>query len=147
MVANGDEHKPIWISEMAWNAVPDGIPQNFGQVTEQQQADYAIAAYERLQADWPWVGMANYWFLKRATDWEKDQPFYYFRLLEPDFTPLPAYDAFVETAADPAPAPYGSLWHFWNRARPWLVIAGAGTLFFLLVSFALSADKKEGKSV
>ena len=26
MVANGDATKPIWISEMAWNAAPEGVP-------------------------------------------------------------------------------------------------------------------------
>jgi len=141
MVANGDEHKPIWISEMAWNAVPDGISATFGQVTEAQQADYAVAAYERLQADWPWVGVANYWFLKRATDWEKDQPFYYFRLLEPDFTPLPAYEAMVETADDPTPAAYGAWWHVWNRLRPWLILVGGGTLFFMGTGALLQKDE------
>jgi len=34
MVANGDANKPIWISEMAWNAVPDKVPdKRFGQVS------------------------------------------------------------------------------------------------------------------
>ena len=38
MVANGDGHKPIWISEMGWNAVPDSIAdKSFGQVTLAQQ--------------------------------------------------------------------------------------------------------------
>ena len=44
MVANGDAHKPIWISEMGWNAVPDDVPdKRFGQVTPEQQARYTPA--------------------------------------------------------------------------------------------------------
>lgn len=93
MVANGDAAKPLWISEMNSNAVPAGLPQPFGQVTEEQQARYAVAAYERIQREWPWAGVTCVWFFKRAADTEKDQPFYYFRLLEPDFTPLPVYEA------------------------------------------------------
>ncbi len=95
MVANGDGHKPIWISEMNWNAAPEDVDPRYGRVTPQKQADYLPAAYARIQADWPWVGVANTWYLKRATDaWEQNrQPEAYFRLLAPDFTPQPVYAA------------------------------------------------------
>jgi len=101
MVRNGDAHKPIWLSEMAWNAMPPGsaLPAAYGQVTEAQQARYAVQAYYRLQSEWPWLGVANYWFLKQADDREREvNPQYYFRLLEPDFTPLPAYYALSNAA-------------------------------------------------
>jgi hypothetical protein len=41
------------------------------------------------------VGVANAWYLKRASDeWEKERkPEAYFRLLQPDFTPLPVYES------------------------------------------------------
>ncbi len=38
--------------------------------TEAQQARYAVQAYQRLQAEWPWLGVANYWFLKQADEHE-----------------------------------------------------------------------------
>jgi hypothetical protein len=103
MVRNGDEHKPIWLSEMNWNTVPEGVPAGapYGQVSEEQQARYVIEAYQRIQEEWPWVGVANFWFFKRATDLEKDRPEYYFRMVEPDFTPLPVYEALVEYANQP----------------------------------------------
>jgi hypothetical protein len=47
------------------------------------------------------MGVMNYWFFKRATDLEKDQPMYYFRMVEPDFTPLPVYSALSEEAHRP----------------------------------------------
>jgi polysaccharide biosynthesis protein PslG len=97
MVANGDAHKPIWIGEMAWNPVPNspGIADltRFGQVTEEQAARYAVVAYERARHEWPFVGVVSYWYFKRPADYEKNQSFYYFRMVEPDFTPLPVYDA------------------------------------------------------
>ncbi len=93
MVANGDAHKPIWISEMNSNAAPPEIPPRFGRVTPEQQARYAPLAYERIQREWPWVGVVAVWFFKRASNTECDQPFYYFRLVEPDFTPMPVYDS------------------------------------------------------
>ncbi|MEN8098136.1 MAG: hypothetical protein ABFQ89_03600 [Chloroflexota bacterium] len=94
MVQNGDENKSIWISEMNWNPVPDEVMTQgiYGQVTPEQAARYAALAYERAD-DWPWIGVINYWFFKRATDLEKDQEWYYFRMVEPDFTPTPAYEA------------------------------------------------------
>ena len=137
MVRHGDAAKPIWISEMAWNAVPDGLAQPFGQVTEAQQARYAVEAYERAAAEWPWVGVANYWFLKRAADFERDQPFYYFRLLEPDFTRLPAYDA-LQAAFGGENAPRRSApglpATLWQQARPALALGGGALLFLALLS-------------
>ena len=100
MVKNGDEHKPIWISEMNWNALPPDHPALpiYGRVTEEQQARYVVEAYRRVQAEWPWVGVVNFWFFKRPDDSEKDQAWYYFRMVEPDFTPLPVYHAVKEYA-------------------------------------------------
>jgi len=98
MIANGDAAKAIWIGEMAWNPVPDtpGIADKmrFGQVGDEQAARYAIEGYERARTEWPWVGVICYWYFKRADESIKDQSWYYFRLVDPDFTPRPVYDAF-----------------------------------------------------
>jgi hypothetical protein len=93
MVQNGDAGKAIWISEMNWNPVPDSVlaTGTYGQVSPEQAARYAPLAYERAEHDWPWIGVINFWFFKRATDAEKDQEWYYFRMVEPDFTPTPVY--------------------------------------------------------
>lgn len=108
MVANGDAHKAIWISEMNANAVPNdpdihgvGV---YGQVTLAQQARYAPLAYQRAIEEWPWVGVVNFWFFKRASDAERDQSWYYFRMVEPDFTPLPVYERVREYTANFEPA-------------------------------------------
>ena len=94
MVQNGDVQKPIWISEMNWNAVPDEVAdKRFGQVDLETQARFLPLAYERIRKEWPWVGVASTWFFKRATAAENDQAMYYFRLVDPDFTPMPVYDA------------------------------------------------------
>ncbi len=136
MVRNGDGTKPIWISELGWNVVPAGMEARFGRVTEEQQARYAVEAYQRAQADWPWVGVMNYWFLKRPADWEKDQSWYYFRLLEPDFTPLPVYTALVEYGQQPpAVEPQANWVYVWNGLRPLLFIISCAILFFALLRF------------
>lgn len=108
MVRNGDAHKPIWLSEAAWNATLDAeLPRGqidaysrFGNVTQEQAARYMPMLYERAQKEWPWVGNVMYWFFTRKDPFEADQSFYYFRMVEPDyqpekprFTPLPVYYA------------------------------------------------------
>ena len=94
MVQNGDSDKPIWITEMNWYAPPPAFPnKQFGFVTLEQQARYAVLAYQRAQQEGPWLSVVNAWFFKRATDTEQDQAWYYFRLAEPDLTPLPVYEA------------------------------------------------------
>ena len=93
MVANGDAGKAIWISEMNSNAVPDNLEPRFGRVTLDQQARYAPMAFERMQREWSWVGVTTVWFFKPVSDERSDQPFYYFRLVEPDFKPLPVYNS------------------------------------------------------
>jgi hypothetical protein len=120
MVRNGDAHKPIWLSELGWNAVPpeSGIPPVYGQVTLEQQARYAALAYERIQREWPWLGVGFYWFFKQADDRERaSNPQYYFRMVEPDFTLLPVYEA-LKTQANESPVMYQG----WHQADHWAII-------------------------
>ncbi len=97
MVANGDAHKPIWISEAGWNPVPNDPTINgfdtYGQVTMEQAAAWAPLAYERALSEWPWVGAMNYWFLKRPNELEQGEAWYYFRLVEPSWEPTPIYES------------------------------------------------------
>jgi hypothetical protein len=100
MVRNGDAYKPIWISEMNSNALPVGPDAEgisgwgaYGQVSLETQAEWAPLAYERAQAEWPYVGVVNFWFFKPASAADANRAPYYFRMLEPDFTPLPVYEA------------------------------------------------------
>jgi len=119
MVRNGDARKPIWLSELGWNALPSesGLPPVYGQVTQEQQARYSALAYERMQREWPWLGVGFYWFFKQADDRERDNnPQYYFRMVEPDFTPLPVYDALKAQATQP-PVMYPG----WHQADHWAV--------------------------
>ncbi len=93
MVKNGDAHKPIWISELSWSYPPEGIPPIYGRVRDEAtRARYVVEAYQRIGAEWPWVGVTCFWFFKRATDLERGEAWYYFRMVEPDFTPLPVYE-------------------------------------------------------
>jgi len=134
LVRHGYAARPVWITEMGWNTVPEQLPAPFGRVTEEEQAAYAVAAYQRAPQEWPWVGVINYWFFKRAADFEVNEPFYYFRLLEPDSTPLPAFTALAEyLPTAPTAVPKSALWFSWQSARPGLILLGGGWLFWLLL--------------
>jgi len=132
MVANGDAAKPIWLSEMNSNAVPEELNPRFGRVTLEQQARYAPLAYERIQQEWPWAGVATIWFFKRATDTERELPFYYFRLAEPDFTPMPVYESLSEYLNTLSPTLYAGRHQetAWQMAYegPWEDVVDAGAV-------------------
>lgn len=137
MVANGDAHKPIWLSEAAWNHVldaelpPEQITQydQFGTVTQEQAARYMPLGYERARQEWPWIGQISYWFFTRPDPFEAGQAFYYFRMVEPDyspdkptFTPLPVYhtmrDYITSTRANPI------LYRGTHQAQTWEITHG-----------------------
>lgn len=135
MVANGDADKPIWISEAGWNPVPNDPSiigyDTYGQVTMEQAADWAPLAYQRMRADWPWVGVMNYWFLKRPSDEERGQAFYYFRIVEPSGEPTPIYDslkAYIQSGEWRAQN-HDHSWETRARARvPQVLVAGVAVL-------------------
>jgi hypothetical protein len=136
MVANDDAHKAIWISEAGWNTVPESMDDPYGRVSDEEQARYAVQAYERAQSDWPWAGVVNYWFFKRPSDAEKDQPWYYFRLLEPDFEPSLAWSSLSEYAsAGEATSVTSGLSFTHQRIRPVLALAGGAILFFIFLGY------------
>lgn len=119
MVRNGDAHKAIWLSELSWNALPPDstLPPVYGRVTPEQQGRYAALAYQRIQQEWPWLGVGFYWFFKQADDREREtNPQYYFRMVEPDFTPMPVYDA-IKIQANQPPMMYPG----WHQADHWAV--------------------------
>jgi len=138
MVEYGDAGKPIWISEAGWNTVPEEMADPFGRVNDEQQARYAVEAYQRAQEEWPWADVVNYWFFKRASDLEKDQPSYYFRLLEPNFTPTLAWHSLGEYASSPeasAVETQPSVTYSMQRIRPVFALTGGALLFFWLIGY------------
>ena len=93
MVRNGDAAKAVWASEVGWNSQPASVtaPPTFGRVSEELQARYSVRALERARSEWPWMGVMNLWFFRRPHQDEWDQPFFYFRMVDPDFTPRPVW--------------------------------------------------------
>lgn len=124
MVRHGDADKPIWISEVAWNPIdsPD-VPadlinrEGFGVVTPEQAARYLTEAYQRVAEDFPYIGVMNYWYFKPASDAEAGQSWYYFRMIESDFEPMPVYESFRDYRANLQPMLYRGV----HQAEDWAI--------------------------
>lgn len=127
MVRNGDGGKSIWISETGWPALPPdyearclrllgelattlphadksecSAPPIYGNVPPQQQAAWTVQAFERVQQEWPWLGVMNLWHLRLVHDVNQYQQRYYFGILSDKFVPLPTYKAVKALATGPA---------------------------------------------
>ncbi|MCY3833709.1 MAG: hypothetical protein OXG85_11880 [Chloroflexi bacterium] len=135
MARNGDGHKPIWLSEAAWNATLDAdLPPDqislygaYGNVRQEQAARYMPIFYDRIQQEWPWIGTVMYWFFTRKDPFEANQAFYYFRMVEPDyqpdkptFTPLPVYHSVRDYITSQAPILYRGR----HQAETWQIASG-----------------------
>ncbi|HJO06117.1 MAG TPA: cellulase family glycosylhydrolase [Chloroflexota bacterium] len=102
MVANGDGDKPIWFNEYGWNASPPDFPPHllmWSRVDEDVQAEWTVRGVEYARANWPWAGVFCVWFfLRQYIDVDPDESEFYFRMVDPDFTPRPVYRAVARAA-------------------------------------------------
>lgn len=155
MVRNGDAHKPIWLSEAAWNATLDATlpPEQislygaYGNVTQEQAARYMPIFYERIQREWPWVGNVMYWFFTRKDPFEANQAFYYFRMAEPDyqpekptFTPLPVYHSVKEYITEQQPVLHRGR----HQAETWQILSERAMLAEQSARFGSAAVFESG---
>ncbi len=155
MVRNGDAHKPIWLSEAAWNATLDAeLPRGqidaysrFGNVTQEQAARYMPMLYERAQKEWPWVGNIMYWFFTRKDPFEADQSWYYFRMAEPDyqpekprFTPLPVYHTVRDYIHQQRPILHRGV----HQAETWQIQSGKDRIVDDSARFGQAARFEDG---
>jgi len=99
MVANGDENKALWVVEFGWNALPpgwQGQPSIWGQVSEEEQAHYTVAAIERARDEWPWLGVLAVAHFQ--PDVPTDDPHWGFALVDQQWQPRPVYQRLRDVA-------------------------------------------------
>ena len=110
MVAHGDGDLPVWGTEFGWllesaecSSYWDQIGFAWQQVTAQQQADYLTRAFAYADANWPWMQtmiVSNLDF--SVLPWYGTcDPLRYFAILNPDWSPRPAYTALDGMAKNP----------------------------------------------
>ena len=108
MVQNGDTQKSVWASEYGWVSIPPNWPGNYQQnwgnsIDEQTQANYLVGGLERARQEWPWLGVTNVWFFRpdpALAQKSNQDPTNFFAIVNPDFTPRPAYTALKNYTAD-----------------------------------------------
>jgi hypothetical protein len=125
---HGLGHKPIWATEFNWIRDPseDGAwpgtchgdskyEGSFGwmDLSEAQQADYLLRAFQYADANWPWMGAMFVWNLDwHDYDWWLCQPARYFSILKIDYTDYKPY-------GDSLPVPYTITWAYDLAAAPY----------------------------
>lgn len=96
MVEMGDGHKQIAILEMGWTTDPNNPDYSWFRVTEEQQAEYLVNAYQWAYDHWrPWIGIMTTIYIADPY-WTPNMEQYWWAITLPDFPSTvtrPAYDA------------------------------------------------------
>jgi hypothetical protein len=92
-----DGEKAVWINEYGWNAAPEHFSDEalvWKRVDEEQQAEYTLRGIDLAKQEWPWAGVFDIWYFRQTgQQYTPDDPAYYFRMVDVDFTPRRVYDA------------------------------------------------------
>lgn len=93
----GDTKRQVAILEMGWTVDPrPDSPYNWHAVTEQQQAEYLVRAYQYAKEHWrPWIGVMSLIYVCNP-DWGEQHEQYYWCItypMYPNTLTRPAYDA------------------------------------------------------
>jgi hypothetical protein len=96
MLANGDEAKQIAIMEMGWTTDPIHPDYAWFAVSEAEQAQYLVEAYQWAREHWqPWVGIMTTIYLADP-QWTPATEQYWWAITYPDYPDTrvrPAYEA------------------------------------------------------
>ena len=87
MVAHGDAHKPIYITEAGWNDHPRWT----WSVTPAQRITYTLDAYAWAEEQWPWCPVVAMWMFRTPRPGHNYQDNYAF--VTPDFQKRMIYEA------------------------------------------------------
>lgn len=114
MGAHNDADKAIWATAFGWNSLPadwEDVPSIWSSVDETAQAAYTVAALERAETEWPWMGVMclNNFQPRPKTPHEVPdaEEHWGFALVGPEGKPRPAYEAIQAWADRPAVAQPG----------------------------------------
>lgn len=104
MVEEGVGDHQMWITEFGWATENNTPGYEFGNyVTQQQQADYIVAAMQRINEEYrdengrPWIGASFLWNMNYAVLWQQQGNEQHeqasFGILNGDYSPRPAFTA------------------------------------------------------
>jgi hypothetical protein len=95
MEANGDGGKQMWLTEFGWTTRNSAPGYEYGQyVTDQNQADYLVRAFQKGKNDYSWMGVMTVWNLnlwnKTNNDADEKAPW---SVLDKNLNARPSYTA------------------------------------------------------
>ncbi len=96
MAARRDGDKPVWFAEFGWNSAPERLGAKrllWRRVDEEQQAAWTVEGVRWAREHWPWSGVFFIWYFRQWGGKTPDEADYYFRMVDPDFTPRRLYEA------------------------------------------------------
>lgn len=99
----GDKGKAVWFNEYGWNAAPESFPADrliWRRVSEKQQAEYTLRSIELAREEWPWAGVFMIWYFRQVGHVPPERADYYFRMVDPDFTPRQLYFSVQDVARE-----------------------------------------------
>lgn len=93
MVASGDAARQIAILEVGWTTDPDNPVYSWFSVSEEQQAQYLVEAYQYAADNWrPWVGLMSLIYLPEP-NWTEANEEYWWAISVPGRGHRPAFFA------------------------------------------------------
>ena len=102
MVNNGDTQKQVVVLEFGWTMDSrSGSPYAWHAVTEEQQADYFVRAYQYAKQNWkPWIGVMSLIYMPKI-DWTENDEQFWWSIAAPNYPQFYPYKAYRDLAVMP----------------------------------------------
>jgi hypothetical protein len=101
MVDNGDEAKPMWLTEFGWTTENQAPGYEYGvNNSEEEVAEYLVRSYEICATEWEWCTGAFAWNLNWSTLAPPEDEKFPWSALNADWSPRPSYDALTALAKE-----------------------------------------------
>jgi polysaccharide biosynthesis protein PslG len=92
----GDERE-VWVTEFGWTTANQAEGYEYGaEVSEDDQANYLVGAFDVAQEQMPWISGMFVWNLNFSTMVAPEDEKYPWSVLNEDWSPRPAYNALQE---------------------------------------------------
>ena len=102
MVNHGDADKQVVVLEFGWTMDPrPNSPYHWHAVSEAQQADYLVGAYQYAKAHWAdWIGVMSLIYMPNI-DWTEEDEQYWWSVAAPTYPQFYPYKSYRDLAAMP----------------------------------------------
>jgi hypothetical protein len=102
MVNNGDTNKQVVVLEFGWTMDPrPNSPYAWHAVTEEQQAQYLLGAYQYAKQHWqPWIGIMSLIYMPNI-DWTENDEQYWWSIALPNYPQFYPRQAYRDLAVMP----------------------------------------------